>query len=412
MQNEPISRNAWKSLFAAQLGWMLDAMDFLLFTYALRAIQLELTLSDRSMGALISIALVAAAAGGIVFGRLADRMGRVRAMTLSMLVYSLATGALATSQTFWQLAFWRAVVGFGMGGEWSCGSVLVSETWPDRHRAKAIGFMQAGWAIGALMAAGLSALVLESYGWRALFVIGAFPALIALFIRRSLEEPDIWQQAKKRTIAMARKTSMLDIFRPPLRRKTIIASLLTSSVLIAYWGLFSWLPGFLATPIAKGGAGMTLTKSALWTIVVQLGSLAGYLSFGFIADKIGRRPAFTMFMIAAAIVVPVYATAPSATTLLFLGPLVGFFGSGYFSLFGALLSELFPTAIRATGQGFCYNIGRLASAAGPFAIALVAQNSGLGTAIAINSMFFLAGAMLIWALPETQGSRLSDEAVA
>lgn len=399
---QAVLRQRWKVLLAAQLGWMLDAMDFLLFTFALKAIQKEFGLSSSSMGFLTSVALIAGAAGGILFGRLADRMGRVKAMTLSMLVYSVATAGLATSSGLWHLIFWRSVVGLGMGGEWSCGSVLVSETWPAEHRARAIGIMQSGWAIGALIAAGLSALILEPFGWRALFLVGISPALVALVIRRTVPEPEIWTSSRAAKPIIAR-----GMFSRTFLRRTILASSLSSVVLIAYWGVFSWLPAFLATPVGEGGAGLTLTRSAAWMIAVQLGAFAGYLSFGWIADSIGRRPAFTIFMIGAAIVVPVFAfSARSGLVLLVVGPLVGFFGSGYFSMFGALLSELFPTRIRASAQGFCYNIGRLASAAAPYLIGLAAETKGLGLALAITSLFFAVGGILVWTLPETRGTDL------
>ncbi|HEY8848902.1 MAG TPA: MFS transporter, partial [Thermoanaerobaculia bacterium] len=184
-----VDRSAWRALFAAQLGWMLDAMDFLLFTFAIVPIQKEFALSSATMGGLTSVALVASAAGGIIFGRLADGIGRVRAMTISILLYSFATAGLATSTALWQLIGWRVAVGFGMGGEWSCGSVLVAETWPAKHRAKAMGIMQSGWAIGALIAAAASALILGRFGWRPLFLIGALPAVAAFFIRRNVPEP-------------------------------------------------------------------------------------------------------------------------------------------------------------------------------------------------------------------------------
>src|SRR6058998_2259398 len=184
-----VGRQAWRALFAAQIGWMLDAMDFLLFTFAIVPIQKEFALSSATMGSLTSVALIAGAAGGIGFGRLADAIGRVRAMTISILVYSLATAGLATSHALWQLVAWRVLVGFGMGGEWSAGSVLVAETWPAEHRAKAMGIMQSGWAIGALIAAALSALILGSYSWRILFLVGALPAAAAYFIRRTVDEP-------------------------------------------------------------------------------------------------------------------------------------------------------------------------------------------------------------------------------
>ncbi|HEY5611747.1 MAG TPA: MFS transporter, partial [Thermoanaerobaculia bacterium] len=370
-----VPRQAWKVLFAAQIGWMLDAMDFLLFTFALRAIQKEFDLADATMGILTSVALIAGAIGGIAFGRLADAIGRVRAMTISMLVYSLATGALATSSSLGQLVLWRSIVGLGMGGEWSCGSVLVAETWPAKHRAKAIGIMQSGWAIGALAAAGLAAVVLEPYGWRVLFLIGAFPAVIALVIRRTIEEPAIWREQKANASEPGR---FLELFSAEFIRRTVMASSLASAVLVAYWGLNSWLPAFLATPVEKGGAGLTLTKSATWMILVQVGAFLGYTTFGLLADRIGRRPAFTLFMVGASVTVPIYALlASNPAVLIVFGPLVGYFAHGYFSLFGAFLAELYPTRIRATAQGFCYNAGRLASAAAPFAIGLAATRHGL-----------------------------------
>jgi len=390
-----VDRNAWRALFAAQLGWMLDAMDFLLFTFALVSIKKEMGLTNQQASLPIVIALVASAIGGIAFGRIADRFGRVRAMTYSILLYSLATAGMATAQNLWQLIAWRVLVGFGMGGEWSCGSVLVAETWPQKYRAKAMGIMQSGWAVGAILAAGLSALVLERYGWRVLFLIGAAPALAAFVIRRTVEEPEVWRE-RDRT-----PSRLSEIFSAQYRRRTFLATLVACSVLVAYWGVTSWLPAFLATPVAEGGAGLTITKSSTWLIVLQIGAFFGYISFGWIADRIGRRAAFTAFMIAAAIVVPIFAFgARSTLTLLLIGPLVGYFAHGYFSLFGAMLAEIFPTRIRATAQGFCYNSGRLVSAAAPFAIGAASTRHGLGFAIACDAVFFGLGAILIWLLPE------------
>jgi MFS family permease len=397
-----VDRNAKRALLAAQAGWMLDAMDFLLFTFALRPIQKEFGLADATMGLVGSVALVASAIGGSLFGRLADRIGRVRALTISILVYSIATAGLATSSGLWQLIAWRVLVGLGMGGEWSCGSVLVAETWPAEHRGKAIGIMQSGWAIGALLAAGLSALMLQRLGWRALFVVGILPAIAAFFIRRTVEEPAIWREREPQ-----RRSPWPIIFGPFLPR-TILASLLASSVLVAFWGVITWLPSFLATPVAKGGAGLTLTKSAAWIMVLQVGAFFGYVTFGWIADRIGRRPAFFIFMIAASAVVPLFAFyARTPATFLSIGFLVGYFAHGYFSLFGAMLAELYPTEVRGTAQGFCYNVGRLASAIAPIAIGASAAKHGLGTAIAADSLFFLVGAVLIWLLPETRGQELA-----
>jgi len=380
-------------------------MDFLLFTFAVLQIQKEFAISKATIGALTSVALVASAFGGILFGRLADRFGRVRVMTWSILIYSGATAGLATASALWQLAAWRALVGIGMGGEWSSGSVLVAETWPPEHRAKAMGIMQSGWAIGAILAAAISSVVLERFGWRVLFLFGALPAVAAFFIRRGVEEPRIWRERERAP------SRWIDIFSGPFLRRTATATLLASSVLVAYWGLVSWLPGFLATPVSEGGAGLTMTKSSLWIIILQAGAFLGYISFGWIADRIGRRPAFTLFMVGATIVVPLFAFgARSPMTLLALGPLVGYFAHGYFSVFGAMLAELFPTRIRASAQGFCYNAGRLASAGAPIIIGSAAPRYGLGTALAVDALFFALGGALIWMLPETRGRELAEAA--
>ena len=396
-----VDRRAWRALFAAQAGWMLDAMDFLLFSFAVIPIREEFGLSNGIMGALTSVALIAGAVGGMAFGRLADRLGRVRALTFSILLYSAATAGLATSTALWQLVAWRIAVGLGMGGEWSCGSVLVAETWPAEHRGKAMGLMQAGWAIGALIAAAASALIIGRYGWRVLFLIGALPAIAAFFIRRGVEEPTVWRDRPREASRWS------EMFAPPFLRRTVIATLLSSSVLVAYWGVTSWLPAFLATPIAKGGAGLTVTTSAKWLIALQVGAFFGYISFGWIADRIGRRPAFTFFMIAATLLVPLFAFyARTPMLLLTLGPLLGFFAHGYFSLFGAMLAELFPTRIRAGAQGFCYNGGRLASAAAPLLIGRASQTYSFALVITCAALFFALGGILVWLLPETKGAEL------
>jgi MFS family permease len=397
-----VDRRAWHSLFAAQIGWMLDAMDFLFFTFAVVPIAQEFALSKAAMGALTSVALIAGGIGGIAFGRIADRVGRVRALTFSIVLYSLATAGLATATAPWQLAVWRTLVGLGMGGEWSCGSVLVAETWPAEHRGKAMGLMQSGWAIGALIAAAISGLTLARFGWRVLFLIGALPALAAFLIRRNVEEPPIWQERKREPSRWS------EMFSAPFLRRTLIATFLAASVLIAFWGVTSWLPAFLATPLAEGGAGLTVTKSAYWLIALQAGAFFGYISFGWIADRIGRRPAFTLFMVASAALVPLFAFyARTPATLLTLGPLVGFFVHGYFSLFGAMLAELFPTRIRGSAQGFCYNSGRVASAFAPIAIGAAAQGRAFAAVISTTAVFFAVGGVLVWLLPETKGAALT-----
>ena len=423
-----ISRAQWKCLFAAQLGWMLDGMDIMLYAFALSAIRAEFHLGSAQAGGLASLTLVASAFGGLLFGVLADRIGRARALVWSILTYSVFTAAMATAHSIPELILWRTLVGLGLGGEWSAGSVLVSETWPAAHRGKAIGFMQSGWAIGYILAAISAALVLPQYGWRALFAIGIAPALLTVWIRRSVPEPEIWKTGRREGARgpttgqgdglhrwpAARRgkgqdlRKLVEIFRGPLLRRTVIATLTTTCVLFGYWGLFTWIPTFLASPVEQGGAGLGLVRSSAWIVPMQIGAFFGYTTFGFAADRFGRRPTFIAFLLAAAILVPAYCLlGRSATALILLGPLVGFFGHGYFSVFGAMLAELFPTRIRATAQGLTYNAGRAVSALAPFTIGALADRAGLGPALATTSGFFLLGAASIMLLPETLGTDLT-----
>jgi MFS family permease len=404
-----ITRAQWKSLLAAQLGWMLDAMDVMLYAFALTTIREEFDLTGATAGALASVTLLTSAFGGIFFGALADKIGRARALRYSILTYSIFTALTATANGIPELILWRSLVGIGLGGEWSAGSVLVAETWPAEHRGKAIGLMQSGWAIGYILAALLAAAILPAYGWRILFVIGLLPALLTLWIRRHVSEPAIWLANKSGSQAQASSNALGEMFRPPLLSKTLRAALITTSVLFAYWGLFTWMPAFLSTPIDQGGAGMTIVKTSAWIIPMQVGAFFGYTLFGFLSDRFGRKLVFVAFLVASAGLVPVYGQfGRNEAALLLLGPLIGFFGHGYFSVFGAMLSELFPTRIRGTAQGFAYNVGRAFSALAPLTIGAVADAAGIGSALGVTSAFFLLGARLMFLLPETRGSQLDE----
>lgn len=328
----------------------------------------------------------------------------------SILLYSIFTALTATAGSIAELVLWRGLVGIGMGGEWSAGSVLVSETWPPEHRGKAIGIMQSGWAIGYILAALLAAAILPVFGWRVVFVLGILPALFIFWIRRHVPEPEIWLAG--RDVPNKEDNSPLrrlwQLFRPPLAKKTFSAAVISTCVLFAYWGLFTWMPSFLARPLEQGGAGLGIVKSSTWIIPMQIGAFLGYLSFGFFADRFGRRPVFLSFLIAAAVLVPVYGQlARHDILLLLLGPLIGFFGHGYFSVFGVMLAELFPTHVRGTAQGLTYNVGRAFSALAPFTIGALADDYGIGSALALTSAFFLVGAGLMFLLPETRGTDLT-----
>jgi MFS family permease len=383
-----ITREQWRTLVAAQLGWMLDAMDVMLYSFALTAIKGEFQLSGASAGALAALPLVTSAVGGMLFGWLSDRYGRARALVWSILTFSLLTAFTATSRSVGELVFWRALVGIGLGGEWAAGSVLVAETWPERHRGKAIGLMQSAWAIGYLLAAVMSAAVLPKWGWRPLFVLGVLPALAALWMRRGVREPAKWSRPSH-----SMGGAMAGLFRGAMRRNVLLMSALCSCLLFGYWGLFTWLPAYLASPVAKGGAGLGIVGSAAWIAPLQVGAFFGYISFGFCADRFGRVLAFLAFVLTTAALVPVYGLAGRhAGLLLALGPLVGYFGHGYFSVLGAMAADLFPPELRTTAQGFCYNIGRALAGLAPYTVGALADRYGIGTALAFTSVFFVAGA--------------------
>jgi MFS family permease len=406
-----VTREQWRVLLAAKFGWMLDAMDFMLYTMAIGQLRSYFGFGDDTAGMLGTATLVMSGVGGAIFGYVADRFGRTRALMGTILIFSLASLGAATSQTVMQLLIWRAILGIGMGGEWASGAVLVSETWPAHLRNKAISIMQSGWALGYMMASISAAIILGSPSlgadaWRWLFVVGVVPAFFTLWIRRYVREPESWAKKPQTT---GGRSPFAVIFGPSLIKRTLLIIALGSAVQFANWGLFFWLPAFLARPVAQGGAGMGVVGSLPWIIPVQLGAYAGYLTFGFIADRIGRRQAFVLYMIAAAILVPLYGQmARSPFILLALGPLIGYFGYGYFSMFGGFVAELYPAAVRATGQGTSYNIGRMAGAVAPYTIGVIATlpGIGIGLALSVTSAFFLLAAALVFTLPNRSGQAL------
>lgn len=399
---------ARRAVWAAFLGWTLDAFDFVLYLMAIPVLREEFGLDARSAGWLASAALLSSAAGGVASGFLADRFGRSRVLAWTILVYSLASLGTATSQSIRELLVWRILLGFGMGGEWSAGSVLVAESVPPDRRGRAIGWMQSGWALGYLLAALAAAWILPWLGWRALFVLGVTPALLVFWIRRRVAEPELWlRRSSSSRLAPAWRLPFAALSAPAVRGRLLAAALTSSSVMFGYWGLFTWIPSFLASPVEAGGAGLGIVRTAGWIVPMQLGAWAGYLSFGFAADRLGRRPAFAGFLVAAALFVPLFGQLVSEPGwLLALAFPVGFFGHGYFSLFGAHLAEIFPTSIRGLAQGLAYNAGRAFSALAPAVFGAISDMAGYGVAVSLASVGFGVGALLIYTLPETRGSEL------
>ena len=378
-------------------------MDVLLFAFVLDHVRAEFGIDDRMSGLLLALPLAASAVGGVLFGWVADRLGRTRALMASILMYSVATAACGLVTSIGQLAVARLLVGLGMGGEWATGAALVAETWPAEHRGKALGLMQSAWAVGYAAAAALNAVVLPAFGWRAVFLAGLLPAMVTLWIRRSVEESPLWLAAPRR----AEGAALAEVLTGRGARLTWTIAAMNAATMFAWWGLFSWIPSFLARPLDQGGAGLSLLRSSTWIVLMQVGMWLGYVSFGFIADRIGRKRTYVTYLIVAAVLVPLYATSRHPALLLALGPIVAFFGTGYFSGFGAVTAEIFPTRIRATAQGLTYNLGRGISAAAPFTVGALATMYGLGAALLVTSLAFVVAAILWTWIPETRGRALS-----
>ncbi len=389
------------SLLAGGLGWMLDAMDVMLYSLVLTYLIREFSMDTRTAGFLNSLTLVASAIGGFLFGLLADRCGRTRALMASILVYSAASAACGFSHSVLQLAVFRFVLGLGMGGEWSAGAALIAETWRAEHRGKALGLMQSSYAIGEAVAALVVLVVLPHFGWRAVFLVGVLPALLVLWIRTGVPEPAIW----KNRMASSGRRAKKSLLSAGALRTGAVATAMNAFSLFGYWGLFTWIPAYLSLPVSQGGRGIGLVKTTGFFLVLCGGKWLGYAAFGFFADAFGRRKPYFAYLLIAAALVPLYGVTRSEPWLLVLGPVVAFFGTGSFSGYAAIASEIFPSEIRATAMGVSYNVGRVFSAAAPFAVGALAIKYGIGPAFFLQAAAFLVAGLLSLALPETRGQQ-------
>ena len=397
------TRQQWRTFISAYVGWMLDIMDLMLFAMMIKYISADLHFDKGMAGTIASITLLATAIGGLFFGFLADRIGRTRSMMLSILCYSVGTALCGFSETIGQLLVFRFILGLGVGGEWSAGAALITESWPAEHRGKVMAWVQSAFAAGYTLAALIAALVLPLLGWRWVFAVGLIPVVFAFWVRRHTEESEIWKQQKVR---LTLRQTLAELF-GNYARPTVVGLAFTAAAMCGYWGLFTWIPSYLATPVEQGGPGFDLTRSTTWIVIMQAGAALGFILFGYIADKIGRRRSFILFFIASAICVPMYVAIKSPTVLLMFGPVVAFFGTGFYSGFAPTFAELFPTSIRATAQGFIYNTGRAASALAPAAVGFISQGNGVATALGATSAFFALAAVIVYFfLPETKDGTL------
>ncbi len=421
------------------MGWALDAFDAMLYALVLTQLMRDFGMSKTTSGLLGTLTLLASGIGGVAFGFLADRVGRKRALMLSILTYSVCSFASGLATSVLMLAVARFILGLGMGGEWNTGATLVAETWPTEFRAKAISIVQSSWALGFAAAALVAGPVSHYFGWRAVFVVGILPALLTLWIQRSVPESDMWEeqermrsqrtnlkfpgrdaatrnavesQAASRVSAATVQSdpnaaSFSRIFLPPFVRLTFALLLFNFFGMFAWWGLFTWLPPYLSLPVEHGGRGLSVMGTTTLLVVLNLfGMFPGYLSFGWVADHLGRRKAFLFYTLTAALLVPLYAAARSPAALLVLGTAAAFFGTGIFSGSGIIGSEIFPTSVRARALGFTYNGARTMSSVAPVVIGRVGQTKGLSWAFYLCAAGYLLAAVMTTQLPETKGKPL------
>lgn len=393
------------TVIAAGLGWMLDAFDILLYSLVLATLMREFGMTKSTAGLLNSLTLVASAIGSFIFGLLADRFGRRRMLSLSILTYSLFTFACGFSTTIFMLAVFRFLLGLGMGGEWNSGATLVAETWPSAWRGRAMGIVQSSWAVGYALAAVVAGVVLSHASWRWVFFVGVLPALLVFWIQHDVPEPEIWK--KHIESGAAGRAANGPLWRAVMPRLLALLAMNTFGM-FAWWGLFTWMPAYLALPASQGGRGFQMFGVASFLVVLNLvGMLPGYLLFGVFADRYGRKRSIIIYLILAAICVPIFAAARTPTAILIAASFTAFFGTGFFTGSGILGSEVFPTAIRATALGISYNVARGLSALAPLIIGSVGQTHGLSYAFALCAISFALAAASAFFVPETRGLDLA-----
>ncbi len=409
-------------LLVAWLGWVFDSMDATIYTLVLQPALSELlrpasggTVAGETIGwyggIIFSIFLIGWALGGVLFGIMADRFGRTRTLMVTILIYALFTGLAALSRDWWHLALFRFITALGIGGEWAAGAALVAEVWPEDKRTRAAGLLQSAWAAGFLLAAILN-LFLRHHSWRLIFLVGVAPAVVTLLVRMWVREPERWVQAQKEAGTSLHPARLAELFTPALARSTWVGAGLAFVAVFGLWGATNWTPTLVrALPDLQGlGSAQLAERVSYATMLLNVGALAGYLSFGPLAERVGRRWSFAVMCLGSLIMLPAtFLTPHSYVQVLVLLPLLGFFNNGIFSGFPIYLPELYPTRIRATGAGFCFNAGRVLASIGPFVTGyLVTALGGFGRAASAVAMIYLVGLLILPFAPETKGRGLPE----
>ena len=401
-----VNQYGWKALIGSAVGYAMDGFDLLILGFMLSAISADLNLTPAQSGSLVTWTLVGAVVGGIVFGALSDRYGRVRVLTWTIVLFAVFTGLCAIAQGYWDLLIYRTIAGIGLGGEFGIGMALAIEAWPAKHRAKAASYVALGWQFGVLAAALLTPVLLPHIGWRGMFVVGIFPAFVAWYLRVRLHEPEIFSQ--KQTELSTQKISKLKSFKLLVKDKaTTKVSLgivvLTSVQNFGYYGIMIWMPNFLSKQL-----GFSLTKSGLWTAVTVCGMMAGIWIFGRLADRIGRKPSFLLFQLGAVISIITYSQLTDPTAMLVAGAFLGMFVNGMMGGYGALMAEAYPTEARATAQNVLFNLGRAVGGFGPVVVGAIVSAYSFSIAIAFLAVIYVIDMVAtVFLVPELKGKELS-----
>jgi MFS family permease len=407
-QMQPREKNTF---WACTGGWILDAMDVQIFSFAIPAIITAFAITNAEAGLIGTATLLTSAFGGWFAGALSDRFGRVRTLQITIAWFAFFTFLCGFAQNYTQLFIFRALMGLGFGGEWAAAAVLIGEVIRPEHRGKAVGAMQSGWAVGwgiaALLATWFFSVMPQETAWRALFWVGITPAVLVFFVRRFVDEPPVFAETQKNLAAAGTKANFLEIFSPSILRTTILTCLLSVGAQGGYYAITTWLPTFLRTERK-----LTVLGTGGYLAVIILGSLIGYWVSAWLNDRIGRRANFILYACCSIATVLLYTQLPvDNTMMLFLGFPLGFFASGIFSGMGPFLTELFPTRMRGSGQGFAYNFGRGIAAMNPLFVGMLSAKLPLGQSIGVFALGAY-GLLIIAALllPETKGRVLTTEA--
>ena len=401
-----VNQYGWKALIGSAVGYAMDGFDLLILGFMLSAISADLNLTPAQSGSLVTWTLIGAVVGGILFGALSDRYGRVRVLTWTIVLFAVFTGLCAIAQGYWDLLIYRTIAGIGLGGEFGIGMALAIEAWPAKHRAKAASYVALGWQVGVLAAALLTPVLLPHIGWRGMFVVGIFPAFVAWYLRVRLHEPEIF--SRKQTALSTQKTSKLESFKLLIKDKaTTKVSLgvvvLTSVQNFGYYGIMIWMPNFLSKQL-----GFSLTKSGLWTAVTVCGMMAGIWIFGRLADRIGRKPSFLLFQLGAVISIITYSQLTDPTAMLVAGAFLGMFVNGMMGGYGALMAEAYPTEARATAQNVLFNLGRAVGGFGPVVVGAIVSAYSFSIAIAFLAVIYVIDMVAtVFLVPELKGKELS-----